>query len=222
MQAVILCAGRGTRMNHLTNGTPKPLLSVAGKNLIERKLDALPKEIDEVIIVIGYLGDQIRKYFGDSYVGRKITYIEQKELNGTAGALFLAKDLIKGKFIVMMGDDLYGVDDIKNCLANDWAVLVQKVKTPKLGAKVIVGNENNITDIKERTELKEGDLNNAGMYVLQTDIFKYPLVPIGNGEFGLPQTIVKAVKDFDIKIVEANNWIQVTAPEDVARAEALI
>jgi bifunctional UDP-N-acetylglucosamine pyrophosphorylase/glucosamine-1-phosphate N-acetyltransferase len=222
MQAVILAAGRGKRMNHLTNETPKPMIKVAGKNLIEWKIERLPKEIDEVIIVIGYLGEQIKKYFGSNFAGKKITYVEQGDLSGTGSALFSVKDLLNGKFIVMMGDDIYGEKDIKNSLSNGWSILTERVKTPKKGAKIVLNKENLIKDIVERSELIEGDLNNAGMYVLGTEIFNYPLIPIGNGEFGLPQTIVKALNDFPIKMVEETGWIQVTNPEDVERVEQLL
>jgi bifunctional UDP-N-acetylglucosamine pyrophosphorylase/glucosamine-1-phosphate N-acetyltransferase len=222
MQAVILAAGRGKRMNHLTKGTPKPLIKVAGKNLIEHKLDALPSEIDEVILVVGYLGDQIKNYFGDSYNGRKITYVEQGDLKGTASALWQAKDILRERFIVMMGDDIYGAEDIRHCLENDWSILTQRVDVSKLGAKVIVDEKGSIEDIQEKTEVKEGDLNNAGMYVLGHEIFEYPLVPIGDGEYGLPQTVVLASKDHEIKMVEAENWLQVTSPDDVERTEKFL
>jgi bifunctional UDP-N-acetylglucosamine pyrophosphorylase/glucosamine-1-phosphate N-acetyltransferase len=216
MQAVILAAGRGKRMNHLTNETPKPMIKVAGKNLIEWKIERLPKEIDEVIIVIGYLGEQIKKYFGSNFAGKKITYVEQGDLSGTGSALFSVKDLLNGKFIVMMGDDIYGEKDIKNSLSNGWSILTERVKTPKKGAKIVLNKENLIKDIVERSELIEGDLNNAGMYVLGTEIFNYPLIPIGNGEFGLPQTIVKALNDFPIKMVEVESEnIAVDTPSDL-------
>ena len=224
MQAVILAAGRGKRMNHLTSGTPKPLIRVAGKNLIEHKLDILPSEIDEVIIVVGYLGDQIEDYFGDFYGDKKIIYVDQGDLNGTAGALWQAKPLLGERFIVMMGDDIYGRDEIKKCIENGWTILVQKVTSPRQGAKVIVNERGAIETIEENVKLVPGDLGNAGMYVLSRDIFNYPLVPKGPGEkeFGLPQTIVKAAKDFEIKIVEAKNWIQLTSPEDIDRVDKIL
>ncbi len=222
MQAVILAAGRGKRMNHLTNDTPKPMIQVGGKNLIEWKLERLPKEVDEVILVIGYLGEKIKNYFGSNFAGKKITYVEQGDLSGTGSALFRVKDLLSGQFIVMMGDDIYGEDDVKKALSNGWSILVEKVKTPKKGAKIILNEDNTIKDIIERSDLNIGEINNAGMYVLGTEIFNYPLVPIGNDEFGLPQTIVKALKDFKIKIIEETGWIQVTNPEDVEKAGKLI
>ena len=59
MQAVILAAGRGVRMGKLTENTPKPMLSLFGKPMLEWKLEMLPRVIDEVIFVIGYYGSQI-------------------------------------------------------------------------------------------------------------------------------------------------------------------
>jgi len=219
MQVVILAAGKGTRMGDLTTQTPKPLLAINGQNLIEYKLNQLPPEIDEVILVIGHLGDQIQQYFGETYQGRKISYVVQEELNGTGGALWVAKGLLRGKFLVMMGDDLYARTDIEKCLKEEWAVLVQPVTEPMRMGKLIKDEDGDLIDIIEDSELNPGDLVNLGMYVLQEKIFDYPLVRIaGKQEFGLPQTIVSATKDISIKLIEATFWVHVNTPEDFARA----
>src|SRR3989344_2665566 len=107
MQAVILAAGLGTRMGELTKRTPKPLLKIGDQNLLERNLENLPPEIKEVVLVIGYLGGQIRKHFGNKWRGRTIRYVEQKEPKGTAHALFICQELLEDRFLVLMGDDLY-------------------------------------------------------------------------------------------------------------------
>ncbi len=65
MQAVILAAGEGKRMRPLTLTTPKPLLHVADKQLLEHIIGALPDEIGEILLVIGYRGDLIQQHFGD-------------------------------------------------------------------------------------------------------------------------------------------------------------
>lgn len=219
MQSVILAAGRGKRMKALTENLPKPLLTVLGNNLIEHKIDILPREIGEVIIVTGYMGDKIRKHFGGSFKGKKISYVEQTELLGTMMALKQAEDLLKGRFMVMMGDDIYSKEDVATCLKHPWAVLVKKMTEKGRGAHVMVDGKKHITDIVEGAKLEPGMLNNAGLYVLQPDIFKYPLVQIPSGEFGLPQTLAKAAKDFNIKVVESKSWHQITTPEDLKSAE---
>jgi bifunctional UDP-N-acetylglucosamine pyrophosphorylase/glucosamine-1-phosphate N-acetyltransferase len=222
MQAVILAAGRGTRMNHLTKDMPKPMLNIGRMNLIEWKIEALPEEIDEVVLVIGYLGEQIKKHFGNNFAGKKIIYIEQKKLNGTGGALFLAKSLLKDKFLVMNGDDVYSKEDANRMIENGWSILAKKADGKVRGAKIVVSGSQTIKEIIENVELKTGDWNNAGMYVLGREIFNYPLVKIQNGEFGLPQTIALAAKDIPVRIMPAKRWLQVTCPEDIPKVEKLL
>jgi len=92
---VILAAGRGTRMNHLCNNCPKPMLAIQGKPKLEYTLDTLPENVDEVIFIVGYLKRIIQDHFGSEYKGKKIRYVEQKELNGTGGAIHLVKNMIQ-------------------------------------------------------------------------------------------------------------------------------
>ena len=208
-------------MRELTKATPKPMLVIAGKTLIEHKLDALPPSIDEVVILVGYMGNQIVEYFGDAYKGKRIRYVYTDRLEGTAQGLWETRHLLDGKFLVMMGDDLYSAKDIHSCLSHDWAVLVEKVVAPKRGARVHVDGRGSIKSIEENTTLDVGMYNNAGLYVLGTDIFNYPLVRIPSGEYGLPQTLIQLATKHALSVVEATEWHQVTAPEDLVRLEAL-
>lgn len=220
MQAVILAAGRGTRMGELTLSVPKPMLVVDGKSLLEHKLDALPPEITEIIFIVNYFSDTIRKHFGDTYNGLSIRYVEQKELNGTGGALWAAKDILKDHFIVMNGDDLYTRTDIANCIKHEWAVLVLKVAELGSAANVVLNSAGTIQEIIEKEKHSGGPgLSNAGLYVLDTRIFTYPLVKRPKSEeYGLPQTIVQAASDIPIYPVEASSVMLVTAPEDIEKA----
>ena len=217
MQLVILAAGRGKRMLSLTESLPKPMLNVLGNNLIEHKLRILPKDIDEVIIVTGYLGEKISQHFGNSYNGLKIRYVKQKELLGTAMALREAEGMLKDRFMVMMGDDMYSREDVSSMLEHEWAILAKKVEKRTLGARIIVDSNYRIRDIVEGVELKKGMLNNAGLYVLQTVFFKYPIVQIPSGEFGLPQTLAKVAKDYDVGVVLSKSWQQITTPDDLEK-----
>ena len=113
MQAIILAAGKGTRMGMLTKNIPKPMLKVAGKTLLEHKFDILPESIDEIIMVIGYLGEVIRDTYGNEYKGKKITYVLQDKMHGTGGAVWLCRDLIADKFLVLNGDDMYAKEDLE-------------------------------------------------------------------------------------------------------------
>lgn len=224
MQAVILAAGRGTRMKELTDLVPKPMLRVAGKTLIEHKLDALPKSVDEVIFVIGYQGDIIRNAFGDSFGGRRIRYVVQETLDGTMGALALAKPFLTGRFVVMMGDDLYAREDIEACVAAPgWSVLVQSTEHMASGGSMVMDEKGNVVGIEEGDHTGKPGIMNTNLFALDPRVFEYPYIPKAEGshEYGLPQTVVAASKVSDIPLmaVEATFWFQITAPEDLLRAE---
>ena len=127
-------------MGNLTEEIPKPMLLYKGKNLIEYKIDILPEEINEVLIVVGYLGKSIREYFGEEFKGKKITYVQMDELTGTGSALWLCKDLLKDeeRFLVMMGDDIYSKEDISEMVKEDWAILVKKIEYSISGGNIKV------------------------------------------------------------------------------------
>ena len=223
MQAVILASGRGTRMGTLTDSVPKPMLMVAGKTLIDHKLDALPPEIDEVIIVIGYQGQLIREHYGDSYKGIRLQYVEQPELNGTGGAMWLARPLITGRFLVLMGDDIYAREDIERCITtDDWSVLIERTETMAQGGSMVVDEDGFVLGIEEGDHRGRPGIMNTNMFVLDERVFEQELVPkaSGSNEYGLPQTVVEASKRFSIPLraIDATSWIQITAPEDLQEA----
>lgn len=225
MQAVILAAGRGTRMGPLTETKPKPMLEVSGKTLLEYKFEALPDDVDEVIVIVGYLKEVITGKYGDVYNGRKMTYVTQENIvGGTADALWQARPFLKNKFFVLNGDDLYARADLEACRVHDWAVLVQRTDDVRDGAKVVLNAEHQVMEIIESGHHSGGaGAINTSMFVLDTRLFDYPQVPKASGstELGLPQTVIAAstVSGIPLMAVEATRWIQITSPEDIARAE---
>ncbi len=224
IQAVILAAGKGKRMIPLTETAPKPLQKVAGKNLIEWKLDALPDAVCEVVLVIGYQGEQIRAFFGNEWNGRRIRYAEQRSLNGTAGALLAAKDLLGECFLVMMGDDLYTREDMGRMLRESWAVLVTEVEKKEMGGEMIASADGRFVGIIEPRHFVERGLVNTGMYMLGKEILDLAPVPIGGSsdEYGLPQTLSKLAEHIPIKMLKTIKWTQITTPEDLSKAESVL
>ena len=222
MQTVILTAGRGKRMKHLTENVNKNMLKVNGKPILKYKLDSLPKEIDEIIFVIGYQGDQIKKQFGEKYKGRKISYVEQKKLNGTGGAIHKVKKLLKGKFLVIYGDDLYHKDDIEEIIKFDLAILAKEIDDVTKFGILKTDKSGHLVDIIEKPKKSKSKLANIGLFVLNKDFFKYKLVPVGGGEFGLPQTLATMSRDHKIKILKAKHWHPIGHPEDIKSAEKVL
>lgn len=215
-------------MGELTNDRPKPMLEIGGKTLLQHKFDALPDGIDEIILVVGYLANVIKNAYGDSYAGKKITYVSQENIvGGTADALWQAKGLLRGKFLVINGDDLYVREDFEALLAYDWAILIQHVAETKGAGQVLSDGEKRVTDIIESSDHDGGEgAVNTNTFALDTRIFDYPQVAkaAGSTEMGLPQTIIAASKASGIPLycVEATHWVQVTNPDDIQRGAKLL
>jgi MurNAc alpha-1-phosphate uridylyltransferase len=107
MRAMILAAGRGQRMANLTAETPKPLLRVRGRYLIEYSIDALAQSgIQDIVINVAYLGEKIKAALGDgARYGVTLHYSEEKEALETGGGIFHALPLLgKEPFIVLSSD----------------------------------------------------------------------------------------------------------------------
>lgn len=113
MQLAILAGGLATRLGSLTKGKPKSLIQIQGKPFLEYQLDFLKEGgIKNIVLCIGYLGEQVERHFGDgSRFGVDIMYsYESEQLLGTAGALKNAERLLEDEFFVMYGDSYLFLD----------------------------------------------------------------------------------------------------------------
>ncbi len=222
MQAVILAAGRGVRMGKLTEDTPKPMLHIRGIPKLVYTLRALPNEVTEVIFVVGYLGEQIREYFGDTFEGKKIRYAEQEELNGTGGAMHLVRNLVRGKFLVIMGDDLYLKEDLEKLIDYDFAVLAcEMVDSSQFGVLQVDVN-GGLVGILEKPHDPDMKLVNTGAYMLSESFFGYPLVPISETEYGLPQTLMSMRGEHETAVETTKTWFPIGTPEALDEAQKRI
>jgi NDP-sugar pyrophosphorylase family protein len=222
MQAVILAAGRGKRMGKLTLTKTKPMLKIKGRPILEYKIDALPKKIKEIIFIVGYHSIDIISHFKKQYAGRRITYIFQGNLNGTGGALHLAKSVLRDKFLVMMGDDLYYKKDLNNLLKYNLAIMGYEVDEANKFGVIRMDRRKNMTDVLEKPKHIKRGFANTGVYILNDKFFDYKLVPIGSGEFGLPQTMAQMARNHKIKVVKAERWHPISNEKDLETAERII
>lgn len=219
MQAVILAAGEGLRLKSDNEEIPKCLLKVGKKTVIEHTLSQLPKEIREVVIVVGHLKSQIKKRIGNHYSGRSIRYVEQTEPLGTGHALSVCQNVLDNKkFLVLMGDNLYLKRDMESCLRHELCLLTQKIEAPERFGVVKV-TDGNLEDVIESPKLSAGTPVNCGLYVLDKKIFNYPLVLIGKEEYGLPQTIARMSREHPVKIEKATFWMPINNIQDLKQAD---
>ena len=109
---VIMAGGRGSRLMPLTDSTPKPMLLVGAKPILEHILtSAISQGFENFVISVNYLGIQIENYFGDgSAWGVSITYLREEEPLGTAGALSLLPRSAPGPIVVSNGDLVTNLD----------------------------------------------------------------------------------------------------------------
>lgn len=115
MDAILLAAGFGTRLRPHTLTTPKPLLPIQGRPILDWTLGSLPEEVSRVVVVVHYLGEQIEKYMQQQKWIKDFKIVRQDPPKGTGDALRSCKSFVKtSSFLVLNGDDLYGSQDLKN------------------------------------------------------------------------------------------------------------
>ncbi|MFH1511595.1 MAG: bifunctional sugar-1-phosphate nucleotidylyltransferase/acetyltransferase [Candidatus Woesearchaeota archaeon] len=220
MQAVILAAGKSTRMQPLTVTRPKALLPILDRSVIQVLLDNLQETAEEAIIIVGYLKEQVMQTIGESYKNIKIRYIEQKEQLGTGHALLQAKDLLKGKFLVLNGDDLYSEIDIQNCSRHELCVLGKEIKDPQKWG-IISMSKGNLLGIIEKPKETISNIANTGLYVLDNRIFAYlgKTTKSERGEIEIPAAITMMCKEHDISVETVQDyWLPIGYPWQLLEA----
>lgn len=219
MQCVILAAGTGTRLRPLTETTPKSLVSVADKPLLDHIVAALPSAVEELIIVTGYLEEQIRDHCGSEYFGRPVTYVHQPQPQGTGQALWLCRDLIKGRFLFMFGDDIHGADDLAAVTAYERGMLVLQTDTPERFGIVTKHADGTMADLVEKPEHPPSNLASTGVFVFDKRIFEFEPTVKTNGEFYHTDMTREYARQYPMMVVEQETWLPIGYPEDIERAE---
>src|SRR5437868_4948515 len=132
MDAIILAAGLGTRLRPHTLTTPKPLLPVRGRPILDWALGALPKVVRRVIVVVHYLAEQIEAYLRTQTHFPDWQIVPQGEPRGTGDALRRCRDAIRSeRFLALNGDDLYGARDLAALARCEAGLLVHPVEEPR-------------------------------------------------------------------------------------------
>ncbi len=235
MKAVVLAAGEGTRLKPITLTRPKHLIRVGGKPLLEHCLNALKAAgIEETLIVIHYMGDAIRTYFGDGKnFGLRISYVEQKEVLGTGNAVSIAEPYVKEDFVLVYGDLLFSVDALKKVVAiherEKPAATMAVVPVEKPENYGIVELENSrVKNIIEKPSRDKAPTNlaNAGIYVFSTEIFekiKQTKASV-RGEWEITDAISLLLKEKTVLGVEISKdeWLDIGRPWDLLKANRWI
>jgi glucose-1-phosphate thymidylyltransferase len=171
MKAVIPLAGKGTRLRPHTYLTPKPLLRVGGKPVMSYILDDLQElGIEEIVFVIGYLGDVVKEYMAREYPDIRPEYVVQEVQDGTAGAVKLAEPFVQDEMLILFVDTLFDADlSMAKGLDSDWGGVIwaKEVEDYQRFGVIVTDDEGAMTRIVEKPSEPISKLANIGLYYIR-------------------------------------------------------
>lgn len=215
---VIMAGGLGTRLGELTKDTPKPMLKVGTKPMIEHIIDMFVSHgFTKFMLSVNYKAEVIKEYFKDGHdFGIEIKYIEETKRLGTGGALSLIDTKIKEPFFVINGDVMTSLDfekllEYHSLMISDATMCIRKYDYKIPFGVVQTDEDQNILDIKEKPTYNF--LVNAGVYILNPSVLEY--IP-KNEYFDMPALFEilkeqkKVIKGYEI----GEYWIDIGRPDD--------
>lgn len=233
MKALIIAAGKGSRLESLSKGQSKPLIKLLGLSLLERViLTAKETGIVEFIIVIGFLGERIKEKLGrGNNYGVKITYIENKEWQGGNGVSVLAaKRALNESFVLLMADHIFEariLDELKEIKLENKECILAIDRAPKEyidlddATKVKVENDR-IVDIGKEIENHNGF--DSGMFLLSPSIFEALEQSIKEGDQTLSGGVRILAKNRMMKCFDIRDafWLDIDTESSYKKAEKIL
>ena len=229
-KALLLAAGRGTRMRELTDELPKPMLQVREKPVLQHIIEGLRDAgLTDFLIIVGWHAEVVRDFFADgSRLGVRVEYATQVVQDGTGKVIELARPFVgNDPFLLSYGDILIAPENYPRiCAALAGAEAVVSVKRNEdvtQGGAVFVNENFELIDLREKPKPGEGTSPwyNAGIYAFRSTIFDYiaKLERSTRGEFELTDAIRNlALAGNKVQAFElAGTWADVRDPEVLAR-----
>ena len=229
-KAVLLAAGRGTRMRELTADIPKPMIEVRGRPVLQHIIEGLRDAgVQRFLVIVGYHADAVRNFFGDgSRYKIDINYAVQEVQDGTGRVVELARDFADDSpFVLSYGDILVDRENYKSIvdLANDVeaTVSVKRNEDVSKGGAVFLNKQMELVDLREKPKPGEptSPWYNAGLYAFRPSIFEFTakLKPSPRGEYELTDAIRELARSGKkVKALElTGEWADVRDPEILAR-----
>lgn len=222
VDALIMAGGRGERLRPLTDATPKPLLKIGDKPIIEHNLDRLSNfGIDEIWISLRYLGNQLEEYLSDgSKKGIRINYVWEQEALGTAGALALVDEFIHDYVLLMNSDLLTNIDFEELFLffeEQDADLVVACIPYQVNVPYAVMETENSLVKgLKEKPTYTH--YSNAGIYLMKKEVISsVPKNQCFNATDLMEQLIQEGKKVAAYPLV--GYWLDIGKHEDFKKAQ---
>src|ERR1043166_8532555 len=215
MKVIIPLAGKGTRLRPHTHITPKPLLKIAGKPVIDYVMDDLERlgDVEQVIYITGHLKERVEAYVRSAFPFDAV-FIEQKVQDGTAGAAALAKPYVDQPVFIIFVDTIFDADlsVVKN-LDADGVIWVKEVEDYQRFGVVVADDAGNMTKIVEKPSTPISKRANIGLYyiknwkLLYEGIEKTLKAPKNKGEYYLTDAFQYMIeKGAKIKVIDVEGW----------------
>jgi bifunctional UDP-N-acetylglucosamine pyrophosphorylase/glucosamine-1-phosphate N-acetyltransferase len=214
MDAILLAAGLGTRLRPHTLRTPKPLLAVRGRPILDWTLGALPAPVNRVIVVVHYLAEQIEQYLSTQRHFRDWVTIPQGEPRGTGDALRRCQPHVRSdRFLVINGDDLFGAVDLAALAACPAGVLVAQVQEPKKFGIAFLKADGTLERLLEKPDLPPPQLANTGAYCFPRSVFDLEIGLSPRGEYEITDYVNQLAARQPFHVVRSTFWLPIGTEE---------
>jgi len=221
-KVILMAGGLGTRLHPLTLDTPKPLLKVGDKPILQTIIEKFASSgFEDIILSVNYKANMIKEYFKDGKeLGVNISYIQEEKRLGTAGALSLLEDIPKEPFFVMNADLLTNID-FENFLdfhmiQKSLATMAVRDQEYQIPYGVVTTQDSKILSIEEKPTYKY--FVNAGIYLLSPEVLKY--IP-KDTFFDMPtlfDTLIKEQKNI-LSFPIHEYWLDIGRMEELQKAQ---
>jgi glucose-1-phosphate thymidylyltransferase len=170
VKVIVPLAGKGTRLLPLTKRVPKPLVEVAGRPVMDYVMDMIAAgglDVEELIVVTGHLKDQVERYIRSHY-RIPARFVEQKTLDGTAGAIDLARPWVDGPVLIIFVDTLFDADlSLARTSDADGILWAKEVEDYQRFGVIVTDKAGNMTQIVEKPDTPISKLANIGLYFVR-------------------------------------------------------
>ena len=222
MDAIILAAGLGTRLRPLTLHTPKPLLPVRGRPILDWTLGALPPEVNRVIVVVHYLREQVEAYLrGQRHVAEWDT-VYQEQPRGTGDAARACRSKVRSdRFLVLNGDDLFGAADLAALAACPAGLICQPVTEPRKFGIAFLRPDGTLDRLVEKPNMDGTQLANTGAYVFPRSTFDIELKLSARNEYEITDWVSELARRGTVNVVRSTFWFPIGTLEALEKAQGI-
>jgi NDP-sugar pyrophosphorylase family protein len=222
MDAIILAAGLGTRLRPHTLTTPKPLLPIQDRPILDWALAALPSAVTRVVVVVHHLADQVEAYLRMQRHFARWLSVFQHRPRGTGDALRICQEHLESdQFLVLNGDDLYGAADLAALAGGGPGLLVKSVEEPRRFGIAFLKPDGTLEKLVEKPDLDGPRLANTGAYLFPRNVFDIELKLSPRGEYEITDYVSGTATRQTVRVVQANFWLPIGTEETWQAAQKL-